>query len=127
MLEALVNGFVVCTRSRSLFIFRLQFQFQLSIHRKIHRGFQGEQTLFCHILLMRKIVFIFRHLRFHLHHIRASLLAQLIQALHLSQHPLAFVQFLACNLNACLSIGSIHIFLHHVDGSIVLNLLHRRG
>ena len=76
---------------------------------------------------MRKIVFIFCHLRFHLHHIRASFLAQFIQALHLSQHPLAFVQFLACYPNACLSIGSIHIFLHHVDGTVVLNLLHRRG
>ena len=76
---------------------------------------------------MRKIVFIFCHLRFHLHHIRASLLTQFIQTLHLSQHPLAFVQFLACYLNACLSIGSIHIFLHHVDGTVVLNLLHRRG
>ena len=76
---------------------------------------------------MRKIVFIFCHLRFHLHHIRSAFLAQFIQALHLSQHPLAFVQFLACYPNACLSIGSIHIFLHHVDGSVVLNLLHRRG
>ena len=76
---------------------------------------------------MRKIVFIFRHLRFHLHYIRAPFFAQFIQALHLSQHPLAFGQFLACYLNACLGIGSIHIFLHHVDGSIVLNLLHRRG
>ena len=76
---------------------------------------------------MRKIVFIFRHLRFHLYHIRSAFLAQFIQALHLSQHPLAFVQFLACYLNACLSIGSIHIFLHHVDGPVVLNLLHSRG
>ena len=25
------------------------------------------------------------------------------------------------------SIGSIHIFLHHVDGAVILNLLHRRG
>ena len=75
---------------------------------------------------MRKIVFIFCHLRFHLYHIRSAFLAQFIQALHLIQHPLAFVQFLACYLNACLSIGSIHIFLHHVDGTVILDLLHRR-
>ena len=35
---------------------------QKYVARKIHRRFQGAQTLFCHILLMRKIVFIFRGL-----------------------------------------------------------------
>ena len=76
---------------------------------------------------MRKTVFVLSHLRFHLHHIRASFLTKFILAFRLCQHTSAFVQLLACYPYACLCVCSIHVFLHHVNGYIVLRFLHRRS